>query len=312
MSIFNDKIIKSVAEAAAKIMAQESSHGSEPKTEKEKSLAALAHPKDKITHKDVLVGRGVLKKEEVDMGQAGARKTQPSSKEAQEKVFAKHKERMEKLNKEEVEQIDEKEGYSAKEARAGQDIGKPGKMFSKIAASAAKRYGSAESGRRVAGAVLAKLRKEESDLTEEPDNEQWTKELKDQEATAAGKKKPAKVASPATQGVKIMPEETEQLDELSKNTLKSYVDKAATRLVAGDKYKGMDRYNRVEGIKKATSKLAKEEVELEERSLTEPEMEKKEKYVKSMKKGLSGFKERYGDRAKSVMYATATRMAKED
>jgi hypothetical protein len=41
-------------------------------------------------------------------------------------------------------------------------------------------------------------------------------------------------------------------------------------------------------------------------------MEKKEKYVKSMKKGLSGFKERYGDRAKSVMYATATRMAKED
>ena len=29
--------------------------------------------------------------------------------------------------------------YSAKAARAGEDIGKPGKMFSKIAASAAKR-----------------------------------------------------------------------------------------------------------------------------------------------------------------------------
>ena len=29
-----------------------------PKTPKEKSLAKLAHPKDKITHKDVLVGRG--------------------------------------------------------------------------------------------------------------------------------------------------------------------------------------------------------------------------------------------------------------
>lgn len=32
-----------------------------PKTAKEKSLAALAHPKDKITHKDVMVGRGVVK-----------------------------------------------------------------------------------------------------------------------------------------------------------------------------------------------------------------------------------------------------------
>jgi hypothetical protein len=34
-----------------------------PKTEKEKKLAALASPKDKITHKDVLVGRGVVKEE---------------------------------------------------------------------------------------------------------------------------------------------------------------------------------------------------------------------------------------------------------
>lgn len=38
-----------------------------PKTDKEKKLAALAHPKDKITHKDVLVGRGVIAKEEVDL-----------------------------------------------------------------------------------------------------------------------------------------------------------------------------------------------------------------------------------------------------
>lgn len=39
-----------------------------PKTEKEKKLAALAHPKDKITQKDVLVGRGVVAKEEVKEG----------------------------------------------------------------------------------------------------------------------------------------------------------------------------------------------------------------------------------------------------
>ncbi len=48
--------------------------------------------------------------------------------------------------------------YSAKAARAGKDIGKPGKAFAKIAASAAKRYGSKERGKKVAGAVLAKLR----------------------------------------------------------------------------------------------------------------------------------------------------------
>jgi hypothetical protein len=44
---------------------KESKHTT-PKTEKEKKLAALAKPKDKITHKDVLVGRGVLAKEEVE------------------------------------------------------------------------------------------------------------------------------------------------------------------------------------------------------------------------------------------------------
>jgi hypothetical protein len=51
---------------------------------------------------------------------------------------------------------------------------------------------------------------------------------------------------------------------------------------------------------------------IEERTLTEPETKKKEEVVKSMKKGLTGFKARYGDDAKSVMYATATKIAKKD
>ena len=37
-----------------------------PKTAKEKDLAALAHPKDKITHADVMVGRGVKKEGVMD------------------------------------------------------------------------------------------------------------------------------------------------------------------------------------------------------------------------------------------------------
>jgi hypothetical protein len=48
--------------------------------------------------------------------------------------------------------------YSATKAAAGKDIGKPGKQFGKIAAKAAEEYGSEEAGKRVAGAVLNKLR----------------------------------------------------------------------------------------------------------------------------------------------------------
>ena len=46
----------------AKKMAEEA-EGTTPKTEKEKKLAALAEPKGKITHADVMKGRGVTKEE---------------------------------------------------------------------------------------------------------------------------------------------------------------------------------------------------------------------------------------------------------
>jgi hypothetical protein len=49
---------------------------------------------------------------------------------------------------------------------------------------------------------------------------------------------------------------------------------------------------------------------LGEAELSAAEVAKKEKMVKSMKKGMAGFKERYGKRWKDVMYATATARAK--
>lgn len=56
--------------------------------------------------------------------------------------------------------------------------------------------------------------------------------------------------------------------------------------------------------------LNKEEVEqVDERTLSKGETAEKERIVKGMKKSLSGFKARYGDRAKNVMYATATKQA---
>ena len=78
---------------------------------------------------------------------------------------------------------------------------------------------------------------------------------------------------------------------------------------AQDKSMGKDK---AEVSKASTQAVRQEAVEqIEEKHLTEPEMKKKEEVAKSMKKGLAGFKERYGDKAKSVMYATATKIAKD-
>jgi hypothetical protein len=83
--------------------------------------------------------------------------------------------------------------YSAKAARAGKDIGKPGKAFEKIAKSAAKRYGSEERGKKVAGAVLAKLRSEEFvDEAQEARNnpEKYEADQKKKYAPVRGEKTP--------------------------------------------------------------------------------------------------------------------------
>lgn len=111
---------------------------------KAKSFAALAEPKDKITFADKIAGA----KKEVDemLGDVAA--------EAMKKAISGHGEDM------------EEDSYSAKAARAGKDIGKPGKQFAKIAKGAAERYGSKERGEKVAGAVLNKLRHPKEDIDE--------------------------------------------------------------------------------------------------------------------------------------------------
>ena len=54
------------------------------------------------------------------------------------------------------------------------------------------------------------------------------------------------------------------------------------------------------------------EAQLSERTLTKGEEKKKEKYVKGMKKNKDDFKKRYGKDAEAVMYATATKNAKNE
>jgi hypothetical protein len=66
-------------------------------------------------------------------------------------------------------------------------------------------------------------------------------------------------------------------------------------------------------IKTASNQLKhqKEDVNLDERTLDKTEKKEKERIVKGMKKSMPELKKRYGDDAKSVMYATATKRAKE-
>jgi hypothetical protein len=118
------------------------------------------------------------------------------------------------------------------------------------------------------------LKKDEV-IVEEPTSAEFDAQLADAKQRAAGTKKQPEVSKPAVQAV-----QNEQT-----HTTVEFID-----------------YNDVNGVQMS-------EIDLEERSMTEPEMKKKEEIVKSMKKGMQGFKDRYGDRAKEVIYATATKQA---
>ena len=118
-------------------------------------------------------------------------------------------------------------------------------------------------------------------VTEEVTNDEFTAEVKTAQAKSEGKGKKAEVSKAAVQAVKN--EETHTKVEV------------------------LD-FNDVNGVKRSQIDLE----EIDERSMTDAEMNKRETIVKSMKKGLSGFKQRYGDKAKNVMYATATKQAMKD
>ena len=66
-----------------------------------------------------------------------------------------------------------------------------------------------------------------------------------------------------------------------------------------------DKY--LKNRRKAINKAMKKEDEIDE--MSDAQMKKREEIVKSMKDKTADFKKRYGDRWKSVMYATATKQA---
>jgi outer membrane lipoprotein SlyB len=112
-------------------------------------------------------------------------------------------------------------------------------------------------------------------MIEEPTNDEYKKEAEIAQAKSEGKiRNDKQIAKAASQGVKMEEVELEMYDA-----------------------------DEINGVQIDT---------IDERSMTDAEMDKREKIVKSMKKGIQGFKDRYGDDAKSVMYATATKNAMKD
>jgi hypothetical protein len=284
MSIFDNKINKSVAEAVMKVMQQEELKGNQHKIDANKNGKVDAHD-----FKLLRAGKKPsMKKEEVEQLNesfptvADAKKRMAAGKTATGSVTKTATGLVHKRDYEDEKDEDDtpkaKKGYGAR-----QNYKRSTRVNEQLSFTEMLELYN-EHGIK----VLAPIEKEEMNIDgttievidadkvngfvettveEEVTNDEFTKEYKDQLASFEGKKKQPKVAVGKTTGVKEMPESVE-LDERT--------------------------------------------LELDERTLTKGEAETKEKYVKGMKKKLSGFKQRYGERAKSVMYATATKMAKKD
>ena len=120
--------------------------------------------------------------------------------------------------------------------------------------------------------------------------------------------------------MKMKKEDVEQIDEISKKLAVGYMRANTKRMASLSNPDSMEKkMKRHDAYDTATKKYhgekgvkvkATEEVEIQEKTLTPAESKKKEEIVKSMKKDKAGFKERYGKKARSVMYATATKTAK--
>jgi hypothetical protein len=268
-----------------------------PETPKEKALAKLAHPKDKITHKDVLVGRGVLKKE--------------NSGDRMGVIVGTRKEKVE-LEPKLKEELGEAASF---------------RVPAHVKKHLEDKHGPAQT------ILVSKDGSKIQHVVRHHDDEGADHyETRTHEYNGTAPIKDRKVGK-LIKHVKPKLKEGKQVTELKQSTVKSYTDKANKQLKKigkkmmddPDDHDGLDDKEkntlrkRMAGFDmtfrkgvRASQKTTKEEVEnVDERKLTGAEAEKKEKYVLSMKKKMGGFKQRYGARAKEVMYATATKMAKD-
>jgi hypothetical protein len=282
------KELGGVADAVTKIM-DEALKGDQHKIDANKNNKIDAHD-FKLLRSKKKVEEAAAKPDFIDLDKDGDKK-EPMKKAASDKKM-----------KEEVEQIDEykstggvykhKGTYGTeKSLEAGYtDYDKENELAKKnLKDKKPKKYGARQNFVRSTRvnesftSILASYKENglkgisEMFATEQASQEEYEKEIEKAKAKSQGKDK-AEVAKASVQAVKS--EQTHTKIEV--------IDMS-------------DPYN-----------IQKREIDLEERMMTEPEMKKKEEIVKSMKKGMKGFKERYGERAKEVMYATATKQAMKD
>jgi hypothetical protein len=88
------------------------------------------------------------------------------------------------------------------------------------------------------------------------------------------------------------------------------IEESEERMARADyKVGASGRKSHKEIVFKDAESKEEDKKEMKEAKMSDSDMAKRERIVKGMKKNLSGFKARYGDRAKEVMYATATKQA---
>jgi hypothetical protein len=357
MSIYNDKSLKSVADAVAKIMQNEELKGNQHKIDANQNGKVDAHDfkllrakKKSLKEDDV----GYQDRYAVKDGKAVKHNPARGEKDEPHHVYAdsaehavrKYAKKTGSVVKEQV-QLDEafptvadaqkrheqgKSNFEKKKISTGTVYQRKAEPEKEEAPKKKKMSEMIDMYNQIGLKAIAEVKMQEiqvvnADLAngyeeafvEEASSEEFKKELEDEKAKADGKKKQPDVAKASVQAVAN--EETEELDEKEgyggSDPLANRAD-YAKRHGTGQVYKKTHSGDKT-GMTQAyayairrtgpKSKLP-EEVELEERELTDTEKDKKEDNVKGMKKGLSGFKERYGKDAKSVMYATATKMAK--
>ena len=325
MSIFDNKINKSVAEAVMKVMQQEELKGNQHKIDANKNGKVDAHDFKLLRANK----KPSMKKEEVDKDEERVAKTKSQTQKTFPNVkhftkaghpdWEKHGIKDIPTQKEEVEQLNE--------------------SFPTVA-DAKKRMAA---GKTATGSVT----KTATGLVHKRDYKDDDNDSDDmpKKSTGYGARQNYKRSTRVNEqlsftemlelynehGIKVLaPIEKEEMnidgttiEVIDADKVNGFVETTVEEEVTNDEFtkEYKDQLASFEGKKKQPKvavgkttgvKNMPEEVELDERTLTKSEAGKKEEYVKGMKKKLSGFKQRYGERAKEVMYATATSMAKKD
>ena len=163
--------------------------------------------------------------------------------------------------------------------------------------------------------LLESLKYNKIVIEEESTNDEFTAEIKKAQDKSQGKDK-AKVAEPKVDAVEDVSEEVEKHTFVAVHAKKGmHQTQGSTSYEAAKNAAAHWKMKSTAGIdvhRADKTHVAEELDQIEERELSSSEQDKKETYVKGMKKGLQGFKQRYGDKGEQVMYATATSMAKKD